>query len=164
MINLITKQTAEQLRQSRKRDVYNFRDAIVDSLNGETGTLIAYNLDTYEFVFKIGNEEVSVGASYFRTRRVLGAEISEEELLKLSPKNAPDYIKLEGVLTGIDYKTYSTYSVGEFKAACNDIAMANAMEGKTLHFNIKTLPNTLIWGKNRYWAMDSYLVIVTEQK
>ncbi len=164
MITLITKQTAEQLRQSRKRDVYNLRDAIVDSINGETGTLIAYNLDTYEFVLKINNKEVSVGASYFRTRRVLNEAITDEELIKLSPKNAPDYIKLEGILSEITHKTCSTYSVGEFKASCNDIAIANAMEGKTLHFTVKTMPNTLIWAKNRYWAMDSYLVTVTEQK
>lgn len=159
MITLITTKNAEQLREIRKNDVFNFRNAVVNDLNGKTGTLIAYNLDTYEFRFKIGDEEVNVSSSYFRPRRVFEGDVE-----KLTPKNAPTFQDGKGLLKGISDP--ETYNIGNFKGASLDIAYCNAIEGKTLKFTTETVTNTLVWSskKNRYYTMDSLMVVVTKQK
>lgn len=157
MITLITNKNAEQLREARKNDVFNFRNAVVNDLNGKTGTLVAYNLDTYEFRFKIDNEEINVSSSYFRPRRVFEGNVEE-----LTPKNAPSFQDGKGLLKGISEP--ETYNVGDFKGASLDIAYCNAMEGKTLKFSTETIANTLVWSskKNRYYTMDSLMVVVTK--
>ena len=158
MITLITTKNAEQLREIRKNDVFNFRNTIVNDINGKTGTLVAYNLDTYEFRFKIGDEEVNVSSSYFRPRRVFEGDVD-----KLTPENAPTFQDGKGLLKGISDP--EIYNVGDFKGASLDIAYCNAMEGKTLKFATETVANTLVWSskKNRYYTMDSLMVVVTDK-
>lgn len=159
MITLITTQTTEKLRESRKNDVFNFRNAVVNDLNGKEGTLIAYNLDTYEFRFKIGDEEINVSSSYFRPRRVFEGDVEQ-----LKPTNAPKFQDGKGLLKGVSEP--EAYNVGDFKGASLDIAYCNAMEGKTLKFATETVANTLVWSskKNRYYTLDSLMVVVTASK
>lgn len=157
MITLITTKNAEQLRESRKNDVFNFRNAVVNDLNGKTGTLVAYNLDTYEFRFKIDNEEINVSSSYFRPRRVFEGDVEQ-----LKPSNAPAFQDGKGLFKEISEP--DTYNVGDFQGASLDIAYCNAMEGKTLNFATETVANTLVWSskKNRYYTIDSLMVVVSE--
>ena len=97
---------------------------------------------------------LNMGLSQFKAGELKGATETFEFLLKRTPKDSPDYLRL-ATLAGLSH-----YGVGEYAAAVPYLKEATAADPQNLPFRL-TLAQSCLWSKQYQCVLDVYHEITT---